>query len=395
MTTFDDRRMVTSRSSILDRGFFKVNKGEQMKQITICGLILATVVGCGSAGESEPGIDGSASATDVSATAGEPTSVTKQELNPAGFSWSLIPGAPSIFYGPSIWSQYNAPNNRQWLVCGTSSNDRQIYCNYRYILGGTDTGWNGWIRQDGPAGVQFQSTPVYQTFVDTRTNTTLGALAARGTPSPAACGTGACVFINISQHAGGSTWYAVPGSANVGGGDISLVSSGDYLYLFATSGSNQAVYTRNKVASGYENAKWDPWSYLPGGGIFHKNVRASALSGGGIVLAGVGTDDSSWFQEFNGSSWEGFYRSMGGIFKDSINPVSFDYGNNITLFGLGTTNAAYEATGDLAAGTIDGWWQITSPTLLNSPAAFSPAPGVVDVAVRGNTWDIYFSTWPN
>jgi hypothetical protein len=365
-----------------------------MKHITTLGLILGLAVGCGSANENEAGGNGSASAENVSARSGESTGVQKQELNPAGFNWSLIPNAPRIFWGPSIWSTYDAANARQWLVCGTSSDDHQIYCNYRLLYAGTDSGWVGWARQDGPPGVSFQSTPVYASFVDNTTGNSVGALAARGTPSPSDCGIAACIFINISQHAGDDTWYTIPGSANVGGGDISLVSSGGYLYVFATSAS-QAVYTRNNVANGYNNANWEPWTWVPGNGRFHKNVKAHALSVGGIVLAGVGTDDSSWFTEFRGGTWDGYYVSMGGYFKDSISPVSFDYGNNVTLFGLGTTNAAYEATGDLAAGTIDGWWQITSTTLLNSPAAYSPAPGIVDVAVRGNTWDIYFTTYPN
>jgi hypothetical protein len=353
-----------------------------MKHSAIAGILLpiGASIGCGSVPESGPDI---ASTEDVSST--------QQALAPNGFTaWTPIPGNVSFSGRPSIQTTYSAANNRSWNICGLNFGAK-IFCTNRFIIPGTDSGWAAWSELTPPAGFTFASQPSTAFFQGG--SALFSGIAAR--VSGSSCPN--CIYLKVAQS-GSSAWHQIPASGIASGftGDISLVSTGGFLYLFASAGNESfsASYTRNFVQNGYSNAGWQAWQPVPGGGVFKRPITATPIESiGGLIVSGIGMDTGAYTQTFSGSFWDGFWANVGpgGSFKNAITATSFSgFGLDIEVFGMGQNDAIWE--GDQNAG-FSGWFQISNTTFQHGPNAYSPRPGHVDLVATGNTQQAFVASF--
>jgi len=264
-----------------------------------------------------------------------------------------------------------------------------------------DSGWTGWQVIAPPAGDVFgPSAPALAMWVDPPSGHTLLALAARVYDS--SCYN--CVYVQLTadpftQNPSTGPWFQVSQSGNFDPyanlGDISLVASGGYLYLFGVGGAldptygayfdgppYQGFYATMYVGGGFVNSSWS-WASIPGNGLFNTAISATPLTGGGAIVVGVGTDNQAYGEELYQGTWDGSWWFAGSsqTFSDAVADTSFDpEGADVETFGLGPDYA--ELQGNLYDWSqFDGWYSFsvttgfsrTTDALGRSPVAYSPA----------------------
>jgi len=145
----------------------------------------------------------------------------------------------------------------------------------------------------------------------------------------------------------------------------------------------------------WDGTSWGSWKSL--GGALTSSPAAASRSAGKIDVFVRGTDGALWSRATanGGTSWSNWYK-IGGQLLAGTGPAAYEWGDaRIGVFVTGTNRALYHIWYD-ASGPWSRW-QNLGGALTSSPAATSPASGVIDVSVRGGDgavwWDHYNGTW--
>jgi hypothetical protein len=100
------------------------------------------------------------------------------------------------------------------------------------------------------------------------------------------------------------------------------------------------VFARNKntnsvIYNKLYGTSWIGWEDL--GGILTSDISAIS-SGSNITIFARGADNGTWTQKWNGTAWSG-WTSLGGIVASDISATSS--GSNITIFARGADNGVW------------------------------------------------------
>ncbi len=185
-----------------------------------------------------------------------------------------------------------------------------------------------------------------------------------------------------------SNWYSLGGQIPAGTAPTVSSWGAGRLDVFA-KGTNGALW--HKAYSG--TSGWSSWQSL--GGSPTSSPAATSRNTGGITVFARGTDGGIWYRDYVGSSW-GPWTSIGGAVAAGTGPAACSWGGGrLDVFVQCTNGALYHKS---YTGT-SGWsgWQSLGGSPTSSPAATSPANGVLDVFARGSDdglWeDTYNSGW--
>jgi hypothetical protein len=145
-------------------------------------------------------------------------------------------------------------------------------------------------------------------------------------------------------------------------------------YLFVT-GSDNALWYRH-----WTGTTWSAATSL--GGILTSSPAATSRSSGTIDVFVRGSDGVIWSRTTTngGATWNPWH-SIGGQTPSGTGPAAdAQNANSLDVFVQGTDHALWYNHWD---GTTWSGWQSLGGVLPSSPAATSPANGVIDVFVRG------------
>lgn len=312
--------------------------------------------------------------------------------------WSKRTGGTTLTRTPAIFSYYTSIY-RQKDVYATSTAGK-IWATSWTWSGGVDYGWSTWAQQSSPVNINFASSPAYSgtwtVYAGGGTGTTYSALAARASASAPVCPR--CIYLKLSTHAAGSSWYVLSNSDLGNTDDFSMVYSRGSLYIVATqtvSGSTtKFMYSSNDVSNGYTNANWTAWAEIPGGGRFHGAPTIAAWPSG-ILVVGRGTDDMIYGTALTYSTWDGYWWWGWGTetFNGNIG-LSTRTGWDMQLFSRRPSNGKIWE-GDLRTdGSFDGFYDLAGPSFSSGASAYSPADGRVDIAAMGTEGAVYTNSYP-
>ena len=281
-----------------------------------------------------------------------------------------------------------------------------------------------------PAGT-VASSSVYPTNAATL-KSTIDALEGR---APAACAQTANSFGLFAKgtndalwwkHWDGTTWTASKSLGGVLTAPPAATSPSNGAIDVFVRGSTGALYEKTTTNGG---ASWSSWSSLGGQLSAGTGPAADARGPNSLDVFVQGTDHALWYKHWDGTTWSA-WKSLGGVLTSSPAAASQSSGA-IAVFARGSTGALYEKTttnngtswsswsslgGKLASGTgpavdaqnansldvfVQGtdnalwhkslsgsaWsaWGSLGGKLTSSPAATSPASGVIDVFVAAPT----------
>jgi hypothetical protein len=101
-----------------------------------------------------------------------------------------------------------------------------------------------------------------------------------------------------------------------------------------------------------------------------------------------GSDGALYSRQFSGGVW-GSWKKIGGQLLAGTGPAAYNWGSAQTgVFVTGTSHALYQWTGSTGWVNLGGY-------LTSSPAATSPANGVIDVFVRGGDNGLWQKAYNN
>ncbi|MGD0172417.1 MAG: DUF2334 domain-containing protein [Halobacteriota archaeon] len=131
-------------------------------------------------------------------------------------------------------------------------------------------------------------------------------------------------------------------------------------------------------------AGWSCWEYL--GGYLTSSPAATSPANGVIAVFVRGSDGALYSRQFSGGVW-GSWKKIGGQLLAGTGPAAYNWGSAQTgVFVTGTNHALYQWTGSTGWVNLGGY-------LTSSPAATSPANGVIAVFVRGSDGALYKDTY--
>jgi hypothetical protein len=105
-----------------------------------------------------------------------------------------------------------------------------------------------------------------------------------------------------------------------------------------------------------------------------------------------GRDSALYSKQLSGGVW-GSWKKIGGQLASGTGPaVCAQNANSLDVFVQGTNGALYHKS---YTGTSWSSWQNLGGYLTSSPAATSPANGVIDVFVRGSNGVFWESSYNN
>jgi peptidoglycan/xylan/chitin deacetylase (PgdA/CDA1 family) len=149
---------------------------------------------------------------------------------------------------------------------------------------------------------------------------------------------------------------------------------GNSLDVFA-QGAYHALWNKDyQPGSG-----WSSWEYL--GGYLTSSPAVTSPANGTIGVFVRGRDGALYEDTYAGGHWA--WSKIGGQLLAGTSPAAYNWGSAQTgVFVTGTNNALYQWTGSTGWVKLGGY-------LTSSPAATSPANGVIDVFVRGSDGALY------
>ena len=301
----------------------------------------------------------------MSRTASAPT--TSQQLQFGWSGWGEVPGNGSTLSGPA--TTYNGHD--YVFVRGTNN---RIYMN-----ASNGTTWSGW--REVPGHGLTPSAPAVR-------RPTMGAgggldLFVRGTDNK--------IYVNYFNGTTWSGWREVPGH---GFTIDSPAAQGEYLFV---RGSNNRIYVNTQI----EVAPWSGWSEVPSNGLTLSGPTAafSTVSGGTFLNLFVrGTNNHLYVNRLsNFTTWSGWSEVPGNGLTPSAPAASsglptVNAGNTLYLFDRGTDNKTYVNT--FNGTTWSGWSEVPGNGFTpDAPGAMafatSASVGQVDLFVRGTNDRIY------
>ena len=160
---------------------------------------------------------------------------------------------------------------------------------------------------------------------------------------------------------------------------------GNSLDVFA-QGTYHALWNKHyQPGSG-----WSSWEYL--GGYLTSSPAATSPANGVIDVFVRGTNGALYSKQLSGGVW-GSWNNIGGQLAPGTGPaVCAQNANSLDVFVQGADHALYYTHWD---GTKWSAWQNLGGYLTSSPAATSPANGVIDVFVRGTNGALWESSYNN
>lgn len=347
---------------------------------------LAAVTGAGCSGGSEQ--------------AGETTTAsTTEALSTNYFSgWQQL--STKKFIGtPAIWSHQNGSWDQR-MVVGRGKSDFKLYYDYGLGFGGP-LNWDGWVASgDPPTGLCTSSPTQEADWTPNGSQTQYGATACAvfGSYTEPRF----WVSIKVAAHnGGGSTWHRTAFNMT-DTNDVALVYSAPYLHLVTqlafTGGYTKYYWTRNNVSQGYDNGNWQPMAEIPGGGQFHRPPTAAPLPNGGLLVAGIGTDDRVYMSANYGDSWDNAWYGYGHdrTFSRAVSIASTD-GSNFVVAGLSDDGHIWQSTINVWTWEWDGWNQMPLPpsgrVFWSSPTISVAGPNIYDFAALEYDSTVWINRW--
>jgi hypothetical protein len=186
---------------------------------------------------------------------------------------------------------------------------------------------------------------------------------------------------------------AAQGSANVQAPTLVGASVGGAPAVCAPDANSLALFARGTDgALWYEHWDGTTWSVsMSLGGVLTSDPAATSNATGHIDVCVRGSDNALWEKTTTngGSSWSA-WTSLGGQIPSGTGPAVCAQGSRLDVFVQGTDGALWHKW---CIGTSWSGWQSLSGKLTSSPAATSPASGVIDVCVRGSDNALWEKTY--
>jgi hypothetical protein len=205
----------------------------------------------------------------------------------------------------------------------------------------------------------------------------------------------ACGFESVVANL--QTYYPPTSSASLGhsylGGQLAsstgpaaCAQSANSVDVFV-QGTDNALWHRS-----LQGSTWSAWGPL--GGTLTSSPAATSPANGVMDVFVRGTDGALWQRTTtnNGASWSR-WSSPGGQLASSTGPAACaQSANSVDVFVQGTDNTLWYKHWN---GATWSTWNSLGGTLTSSPAATSPANGVMDVFVRGTDGALWQRTTTN
>jgi len=163
-------------------------------------------------------------------------------------------------------------------------------------------------------------------------------------------------------------------------------AQGTTVALFA-EGADHALYWKH-----WDGTTWSTPASL--GGNLTSSPAATSPANGVIDVFASGTDGALWSKNTTngGASWTSWH-SLGGQLASGTGPAACaQNANSLDVFIQGTGNALWHRS--LQGSTWSAWGSLGG-NLTSSPAATSPANGVIDVFARGTDGALWQKTFNN
>jgi hypothetical protein len=195
------------------------------------------------------------------------------------------------------------------------------------------------------------------------------------------------VFARGTDHAlwarrydrGWSEWQSLGG---ILGSSPAVAAGPDGTLDVFVRGTDSALWHRGFAGS------WGEWQSL--GGVLTSEPAAVSPAPGRLDVVARGGDGAIWHRAHSEGQWHE-WTSLGGH-STSAPAVTSWGGARLDVFARGTDHALWQRSRDIvpskgaaASDSIPTWgdWQSRGGVLWSDPAAVSPRPGHIDVAVRG------------
>jgi hypothetical protein len=181
-------------------------------------------------------------------------------------------------------------------------------------------------------------------------------------------------FESPTSAGGWGPWTSLGGQIKAGTSPAAANVSGQTDWFVV--GTNNALY--------YTSTGSSSWTNL--GGNLTSSPAAVSPASGVIDVFARGTNGALYTKHLLGGVW-GAWTSLGGVLPAGTSPTACSWGaSREDVFVQGTTGALYQNTWN-----VGGWsgWTNLGGVLTSSPAATSPASGVIDVFVRGTNGALY------
>jgi C1A family cysteine protease len=188
---------------------------------------------------------------------------------------------------------------------------------------------------------------------------------------------------------GGATWnawHSIGGQVPSGTGPAADAQNANSLDVFVQGTDHALWYTH------WDGTTWSGWKSL--GGIITSSPAATSRSSGTIDVFARGSDGVLWSRTTTdgGATWNAWH-SIGGQVPSGTGPAAdAQNANSLDVFVQGTDHALWYTHWD---GTTWSGWKSLGGVLPSSPAATSPANGVIDVFVRGTDHALWERSYNN
>jgi hypothetical protein len=137
-----------------------------------------------------------------------------------------------------------------------------------------------------------------------------------------------------------------------------------------------------------QGSAWSAWVSL--GGFLTSSPAATSPANGVIDVFVRGSDGALYSKQLSGGAW-GSWKKIGGQLAPGTGPAAdAQNANSLDVFVQGTDHVLYYTHWD---GTAWSAWHSLGGVLTSSPAATSPANGVIDVFVRGSDYTLWERTF--
>jgi len=271
------------------------------------------------------------------------------------WGWSSLGGQLASGTGPAVCAQ-NA-NSLDAFVQGT---DHALW--HKSFQG---SAWSAW----GSLGGNLTSSPAATS-------------PANGVIDVLARGTNGVLY--SKQLSGGvwGSWKTIGGQLASGTGPAVCAQNANSLDAFVQGTDHALWYTH------WDGTKWSSWKSL--GGNLTSSPAATSPVNGTIDVFVRSTDGALWYRSTTngGASWSN-WSSLGEQLASGTGPaVCAQNANSLDAFVQGTDHALWHKS---FQGSAWSAWGSLGGNLTSSPAATSPANGVIDVFVRGSDGAVWES----